>query len=377
MARIVAITRIKDEIDIVEAFVRHSAELVDHHILIDNGSIDGTLDVLRRLHEDGLRISVFRNPVPILNTWHFAQILLKLAGRMQQADWVVPLDADEFLCLGGVAQPPSPPHGGGEGRGEVGDSTETHLTLPPLRAGPLPLPPEGRRGADPAQSAESGRAGLERILETVPAAEPGFMIRSYTYTPRSGDDRLEPNPVLRITHRWEPMPAVHKVVLRASPDWLPRLAVAAGYHAVALDGVRYPLQERLDLRLAHFYRRTVAQEAQKAVIGRLRAMSGPIENYEEQISTHYKLMFERVKEDPMLWLLGPSGDDSKPVVRDPIEYRGGPLCHTPPDDSPSRFVRVLIEHGELQAKALSALLRKFDPEGSELTRTMLQLERIV
>src|SRR6266567_4183851 len=39
--------------------------------------------------------------------------------------------------------------GGGEGWGEVGDSralAETHLTLPSLRDGPLPLPPEGRRG---------------------------------------------------------------------------------------------------------------------------------------------------------------------------------------------------------------------------------------
>src|SRR5207249_9837696 len=45
--------------------------------------------------------------------------------------------------------------GGGEGWGEVGDSgalAGTHLTLPALRDGPLPLPPEGRRGelaADP------------------------------------------------------------------------------------------------------------------------------------------------------------------------------------------------------------------------------------
>src|SRR6266851_5297381 len=39
--------------------------------------------------------------------------------------------------------------GGGEGWGEVGDSravADTHLTLPRLRRGPLPLPPEGRRG---------------------------------------------------------------------------------------------------------------------------------------------------------------------------------------------------------------------------------------
>src|SRR6266700_3388323 len=39
--------------------------------------------------------------------------------------------------------------GGGEGWGEVGDSrtlADTHLTLPLLRNGSLPLPPRGRRG---------------------------------------------------------------------------------------------------------------------------------------------------------------------------------------------------------------------------------------
>jgi hypothetical protein len=40
--------------------------------------------------------------------------------------------------------------GGGEGRGEVGDSraaADTHLTLPIAEAmGPLPLRPKGRRG---------------------------------------------------------------------------------------------------------------------------------------------------------------------------------------------------------------------------------------
>src|SRR6202022_2124055 len=40
--------------------------------------------------------------------------------------------------------------GGGEGRGEVGDSRApalARLTLPSLCDGSLPLPPEGRRGA--------------------------------------------------------------------------------------------------------------------------------------------------------------------------------------------------------------------------------------
>jgi glycogen synthase len=48
---------------------------------------------------------------------------------------------------------------GGEGWGEVGDPrvvADTHLTLPALRAGPLPLPPEGRRGKIYAEQSGQG-----------------------------------------------------------------------------------------------------------------------------------------------------------------------------------------------------------------------------
>src|SRR5260370_15951255 len=51
--------------------------------------------------------------------------------------------------------------GGGEGRGEVGDSRApayTHLTLPSLRDGPLPLPPEGGRGCFTDGASEDGDA---------------------------------------------------------------------------------------------------------------------------------------------------------------------------------------------------------------------------
>src|SRR5271170_3979986 len=51
------------------------------------------------------------------------------------------------ICAAGCT--PSPPLGaerGGVRWGTLGASGETHLTFPPLRVGPLPLPPEGRRG---------------------------------------------------------------------------------------------------------------------------------------------------------------------------------------------------------------------------------------
>ena len=53
--RIVAITRVLDEADIIEAFVRHTAAYVQHHIFVDNGSIDGTVEILRRYSKTGSR----------------------------------------------------------------------------------------------------------------------------------------------------------------------------------------------------------------------------------------------------------------------------------------------------------------------------------
>ena len=69
--------------------------------------------------------------------------------------------------------------GGGEGRGKVGDAkalASSHLTLPALRAGPLPLPPEGRRGANlrdcrnqalAGKQGPSGRATERRRLAAI------------------------------------------------------------------------------------------------------------------------------------------------------------------------------------------------------------------
>src|SRR5713226_9961971 len=57
--------------------------------------------------------------------------------------------------------------GGGEGRGEVGDSralVDTHLTLPRLRRGPLPLPPEGGEGRSHAPGSPAAQAAIARPI---------------------------------------------------------------------------------------------------------------------------------------------------------------------------------------------------------------------
>jgi hypothetical protein len=193
------------------------------------------------------------------------------------------------------------------------------------------------------------------------------------YSPRSEDDPAEPNVARRITHRWDPIPVVQKVLIRIDDASLGRVALGQGNHSAMLDGKDIDLPLSAAVGLAHFYRRTVAQESLKAVLGRLRAIASP----DGALCSHYQPMYDRVKADPLLWLLGPSGDHSRPMVREPIVYRGGPLAHTPAvDDSPARFIRVLIEHAELQANLQRELLRKFDPGEGLLASEMLRLEPV-
>jgi glycosyltransferase involved in cell wall biosynthesis len=92
-----SVTRILNEEDIVEAFVRHNAVHVSKMLFLDNGSCDGTLDILRALQAEGFAITVFQTVAAgfdevAVNTW-----LYGLASQLYRADWVIFLDTDEFI----------------------------------------------------------------------------------------------------------------------------------------------------------------------------------------------------------------------------------------------------------------------------------------
>lgn len=84
----------KNEADIIEATVRHNLEQgLDAVIVADNGSNDGTLEIVRGLAET---LPVF-SAVDTLPAHHQGRKTSYLAhlARRGGADWVVPFDADE------------------------------------------------------------------------------------------------------------------------------------------------------------------------------------------------------------------------------------------------------------------------------------------
>ena len=94
--KIVAISMVKNEVDIIEAFVRHTLHFVDEIIVSDNGSIDGTWDILQELVEAGLPLRVIKDDRFEYDQSNKMTELYKLS-LSYNPDFVMPLDADEFL----------------------------------------------------------------------------------------------------------------------------------------------------------------------------------------------------------------------------------------------------------------------------------------
>jgi hypothetical protein len=91
---ITAIGMCKDEIDVIEGSVRHMADEVDAIILADNGSTDGTRDVLADLIGQ-LPLTVLDDPDPAYTQSAKMSALAQRAAH-SGATWVVPWDMDEL-----------------------------------------------------------------------------------------------------------------------------------------------------------------------------------------------------------------------------------------------------------------------------------------
>lgn len=87
---------VRDEADVLESVVRHMfAQGVDHLLIADNRSQDGTTALLQRLSCEQPNLHVARDREP---AYHQSEKMTWLAHQAWRAgaDWIVPFDADEF-----------------------------------------------------------------------------------------------------------------------------------------------------------------------------------------------------------------------------------------------------------------------------------------
>lgn len=96
--KIIATLLVRDEVEIVEANIRHHLERgVDGFVIMDNGSTDGTRELLNDLKEELPAIlDVFDQPNHTYEQSKWITGLARYICNRYQPDWILHLDADEF-----------------------------------------------------------------------------------------------------------------------------------------------------------------------------------------------------------------------------------------------------------------------------------------
>lgn len=100
--KIVTVTMVKNEENIIESFVRHAMTFSDNVIVYNHNSTDGTLQILEALEKEyGSKFMIFPefiNTAMTINQEVFNQ-MTRYAFEEMCADMVLPLDSDEFPVL--------------------------------------------------------------------------------------------------------------------------------------------------------------------------------------------------------------------------------------------------------------------------------------
>lgn len=239
MTRLVAIAMVRNEADIVEAFVRHTLGFVDELRLVDHLSTDRTYEILENLQAEGFALHVKRYS----GQARIQEILMTELGReafLSGADWVIPLDGDEFIS---------------------------------------------------APSSDSLRQQLEKKINGGVAWWPWISM-----VPSSLDDPSEVNPTKRIRHRSaEEKVITPKCLIHRSRANQSVWQFSPGSHHVRLSNMDpLPMVKMPDgFGLRHYPVRSIDQLMCKMVLGRLSWL--PRLQKESGISFHTRNFFNRLK----------------------------------------------------------------------------------
>ncbi len=319
--RIVAATRILDEADIVEAFVRHTAAYVDHHLLLDNGSRDETLPIMASLEREGVPLTVLHNPSVSFAEADANTLLFTMAARDLGAHWVVFLDADEFI-------------------------DDRHVS-----------------------------GGLHGLLSHAREHRPllsQFKVALTDYVAIHADDPADLVVPRRIAWRGERSENLKTIVNTRIESAGAR--IRAGGHGACWPAQNevWPYVVEPDLTYAHYSERSTWQWIGKFVRGWAKVLAAGQAEVARGTSEHYAPAFALLRDHPEAILhdehLMTFKNERPGLLHDPITYRGGDLRYTPPVDHHLRAISGILRSLESLAVRHGSLLDAV-PEARRLTAT--------
>ena len=241
--QLVGIGTVKNEADIIESFVRHNLGRLDTLVLIDDGSVDGTKEILLSLEAEGLNLVTLEwdGSAGQEQSMKLSELLLVLTSRVN-FDWVFPLDADEAIDC-------------------------------------------------------ESRADLERALQKVAQGCVGILPWR-SYIPTAADDWTQTNPFLRIVNRKaRETPQFYKVAIPKSQLKYMPMVIASGNHTARRTGSFKQLSMMVleNVALAHFPVRSPNQMVSKIICGYLATLA---EGYgRPSRSFHWREMYAQFMRD--------------------------------------------------------------------------------
>jgi glycosyltransferase involved in cell wall biosynthesis len=325
--KLVAIARVRNELDIIEAFVRHHAQHFDKLIVLDDGSSDGTCQILHQLQSAYPDLVVLRQPTIGYMQNRYMNLLLRMAVDKFGADWIAPLDADEFI--------------------------------------------------EPADGLM-----LEQVLAERPPAIYRLGWRNFIWNP-DFEQSNERNPVLRQRFRLPERLDQTKLLLHS--EFLTGTAeLSLGNHEL-VDGGRLVPTEPLDcVQLCHYPIRSVAQYAAKIVVGYLQYLATPdwnrmsgaqyIKPFQELTEFGLDGIRKRISQDSLYYSVDEwerAKHDAR-AIEAPLNYLGGPLTIRQGEGS---FISNVLRYAEMVATEFAANVKKrLQPRLSELQFELLNAQ---
>ena len=285
--RLAGITIVRNECDIVEAFVRHNGAVLDQLYVLDNNSSDGTLEILERLTARHHPIKLSRDDnLPYYQASKTTN-LVKAALEDEAWDCLFPLDGDEFLVV-------------------------------------------------------DDRKALEAEIASLGDAQ-GLLVCDQ-YAPTEADDAGERDAVRRITHRIEAEPVLPPFHGKAIAPYvlanMRAMQMGEGNHHILVAGRRIPERWLKSARIAHYPVRSTEQFMSKVVTTRLSWLSRG--DYRPSLGHHIAIFYEQLRDHPDMvprHLLdaafayfdsyaGPQHCNyQRKLIHDPVQRHGGPLCY--------------------------------------------------
>jgi hypothetical protein len=242
--KIIGIAMVRNEDDVLESFIRHNLNFLDHLSVISHASTDQTDTILEKLVAEGLPLDF---EISQERTFLQGERLTELARKVfagSGADIVIPLDADEFIK---------------------------------------------------APSREALRALFGKLPRTVNAAWAPL-----SYVPLESDDAALIDPVARITHRRiSEEHSLHKAILTQSFANDTSLCLLEGSHSVfritGAKPVASPHAIIREMSLAHFPVRSPQQIVKKLLINVWSRMVAPHDlEASYPIAWHWKKLYMKI-----------------------------------------------------------------------------------